>query len=51
LDLYFVAERDHRRFSGIRRQQLRKQNAAAAQFIDHAPEFALVSTATTKSIG
>ena len=35
VDLHLVAERDHRRFSRIRRQQLRKQNAAAAQLIDH----------------
>ena len=33
LDL--VAERDHRCGSSIRSQQLRKQNASAAQFIDH----------------
>jgi hypothetical protein len=30
MDLHFVAERDHRRFSSIRRQQLSKENAAAS---------------------
>jgi len=28
-------KRDHRRLAGIRRQQLRKQDAGAAQLIDH----------------
>jgi hypothetical protein len=35
VNLHVVAERDDRSFSRIRRQQLRKQNPAAAQFIDH----------------
>jgi hypothetical protein len=45
VDLHFVAKRDHRR------QQLLKQNAAAAQLVDDGSEFELVWTATTRSMG
>ena len=34
MELHLVAERDHRRFPRIRRQQLRKENAAAAELVD-----------------
>jgi len=35
VDLHLVAEGDHGRFTGIRREQLCEKKAGAAQFIDH----------------